>query len=256
MLLAVDIGNTNVVVGLFRGSDLLGKFRMATDAKRTSDEYAFYLKDFLERHEVISSDIRASIVSSVVPELDFSISSMVRSEFGFKPSFVTSGIKLNIRLEYDNPSEVGADRIVNAAGAYEKYRCALIVLDFGTATTAEFITKEGVYKGGVIIPGFNLMKTSLHLRTSKLPDVQIKRPENIIGTNTIASIQSGLYYLNLGGLDYIIRRIKTDFAPDAKVIATGGLANLMADDLKMMDSVEPDLTLHGLRFLHGLNHGS
>jgi type III pantothenate kinase len=256
MLLAVDIGNTNVVVGLFQGVRLVGKFRMATDAKRTSDEYAFYLKDFLERHALKASDVQAAIVSSVVPELDFPISSMIRSEFGFRPYFVTCDIKLNIRLEYENPAEVGADRIVNAAGAYEKYRCALIVLDFGTATTAEFITADGVYKGGIIMPGFNLMKSSLHVRTSKLPDVQIKRPENVLGKNTIASIQSGLYYLNLGGLDYIIRRIKTDFASDAKVVATGGLANLMADDLKLMDSVEPDLTLQGLCFLHGLNHGS
>ncbi len=254
MLLAIDVGNTNVVVGLFKKDWLLGKFRMATDSKRTADEYSFYLKDFLERYQTTSKDISHAIISSVVPELDFALSSMIKTDFGIRPFFVSSEIKLNIKIEYDNPSEVGADRIVNAAGAYQKYKSPLIVLDFGTATTAEYITKDGVYRGGLIIPGFNLMKTSLHLRTSKLPDVPIRKPHSVIGTNTISSIQSGLYYMNLGGLDYMIRKIKEAFSPDAKVIATGGLANLMAEDLKILDHVEPDLTLYGLHFLHGLNH--
>ncbi len=258
MLLAVDIGNTNVVVGLFDGDskdELVGKLRMATDPKRTSDEYAFYMKDFLERHTIVPSKINQSIISSVVPELDYTFTSMIKSEFGIKPFFVTHDIKLNIKIEYDNPADVGADRIVNAAKAYDKYRAALIVLDFGTATTAEYVTESGVYKGGLILPGFNLMKTALHLKTSKLPDVPIRRPISIIGTNTISSIQSGLYYMSLGGLEYMIRRIKDEFAPAAKVIATGGLANLMSDDLKSLDHIEPDLTLEGLAFLYRLNHG-
>jgi type III pantothenate kinase len=255
MLLAVDIGNTNVVIGLFKGDVLAGKLRMATDPKRTSDEYAFYMKDFLERHATDAKTITEAIVSSVVPELDFTFTSMIKSEFGIKPFFVTHDIKLNIKIEYDKPADVGADRIVNAAKAYDKYKTALIVLDFGTATTAEYVTGSGIYKGGLILPGFNLMKTALHLKTSKLPDVPIRRPDSIIGTNTVSSIQSGLYYMSLGGLEYVIGRIKEEFAPAAKVIATGGLANLMGDDLKSLDHIEPDLTLEGLAFLYRLNHG-
>jgi type III pantothenate kinase len=254
MLLAVDTGNTNIVIGLFDGDRLTGRMRLATDTRRTRDEYTYFLRKFLDDNGTAPEKVVSAAVSSVVPQTDHTITSLIKTCFGIEPFFITHTVKLNIRIRYDNPGEVGADRIVNSAAAFHLFGGDLIVIDFGTATTAEYLTKDGTYSGGVIIPGFQLMKDSLHVRTSKLPDVEIRKPVSVLGTNTIQSIQNGLYHLSVGGLKYIIDRIHAEYSPAARVIATGGLASLIHDDLPPQSVIEPDLTLIGLNYLFRLNH--
>jgi len=254
MVLVVDIGNTNIVIGVFNADELKLKFRMATDRLRTPEEYGFFIKSQFSEAGLTADSVKHAIVSSVVPQLDFTFKTLIRNLWRIDPLFVSHSMKLNIRFDYDSPSEIGADRIVNAAAAYHLWPTDLVVLDFGTATTVEFVDRGGVYKGGVILPGFNLMKDSLHLRTAKLPDVEVKKPEAILGRNTIQSIQSGLYYVSVGGLRYIIDRVRSEYAAQAKIVATGGLSALLRDDLSLVDQIEPDLTLTGLNFLFHLNN--
>jgi type III pantothenate kinase len=254
MLLAVDIGNTNIVLGWFDGDRLLFKSRLASDPVRTPDEYGLQIRSFITQAGLDPLRVTDCAVSSVVPPLDATFDTVARSlgTGGIEPFFVNCRVKLNIGIGIENPDELGADRIVNAAAAYERFRSALIVLDFGTATTVEYLSADGIYRGGVILPGIRLMSESLHRRTAKLPDVRMSRPEALLGRNTAESIRSGVYHLNVGGLGHIIRSIRaTD--PSARVVATGGLAGFIAPDLPEIDAIESDLTLLGLKFLYGLN---
>jgi type III pantothenate kinase len=254
MLLAADIGNTNIVTGIYDGQKLLSRFRMATDPRRTRDEYTLYLKHFLSENSIDRSSITAVAVASVVPQADFAFAHMARAWLDTEAFFIDHKVKLNIRLDYGNPAEIGADRIVDAAAAWDKYKKAVIILDFGTATTIELVSAEGRYKGGLIIPGFKLMKDSLHARTARLPEVDIQKPSAILGTNTVKSIQSGLYHLSVGGIERIIQLLKKEHAPEATVIATGGLASLVHEDLPSINAIEPDLTLSGIEIIYRLNH--
>ena len=254
MILVVDIGNTNIVAGLYEGDDLKLKFRLATDRQRTAEEYSFFVRSLVREAGLSPDAVSHAVISSVVPQLDFTFKSLLKNAWKIDPLFVSHSMKLNISFDYDNPAEIGADRIVNAAAAYHLWPEDLVILDCGTATTVEFVSRGGVYKGGLILPGFNLMKDSLHLRTAKLPDVEIRKPASILGRTTTQSIQSGIYFVSVGGLRFVIDRIRAEYAPSAKIVATGGLSGLLKDDLAMVDLIEPDLTLKGLNFLFHLNH--
>lgn len=251
MLLAVDIGNTNIVVGGFEGGRLVFRMRMASDAGRTSDEYLLMLRTALAQEGVVGG-VEDCAVSSVVPALDATFAAVGRGLCGRDPFFVTSSVRLNIRLAVDHPEELGADRIVNAAAAFDRHPGGVIVVDFGTATTLEVVSSAGVYEGGVIMPGLRLMQESLHRRTAKLPEVRLGRPASALGRNTVESIRSGVYHAHVGGLEAVIRAVRNVWGP-LPVVATGGLADYVVDGLPGPVEKEPDLTLEGLRFLHGMN---
>jgi type III pantothenate kinase len=252
MLFAIDIGNTNIVLGLFKGDNILEKWRIATDLKKTADEYFIIfenlLKDLLEK-------IDSAIFSSVVPELDFVFNDIFLKKFNLKPIIVNYNLKLNIKLRYRNPAEIGADRIVNAVAASEIYKPPLIIIDFGTANTVCFVDKDYNYYGGLILPGINILRDTLHRWTAKLPKVSVIKPDSIIADNTVGAIQNGIYYQTVGGINYIIDLILKNYEKSSKIILTGGLANLFKDDIDYDVIFDPDLTLKGLNIIYKLNKG-
>ncbi len=253
MLLVVDIGNTNTVIGVYQGDRLLANWRLATDRLKTTDEYGILLKNMFQESELKASAVTASIVSSVVPPVTGLFTGMIEKYFGVRSLEVGPGIKTGLTIKYENPREVGADRVVNAVAAIKLYGAPLIVVDFGTATTFCAIAPQGDYLGGAIAPGLGITSEALFIRTAKLPRVEIIRPRTIIGRNTVNSIQSGLYFGYIGLVESLITRIKAEMNCDPKVIATGGLAELIAGDTKMIDQINPYLTLEGLRFIHEMN---
>lgn len=256
MLLAIDIGNTNIVIGLLKKNELIFNARLSTSGQKTIDEYKILLKYLFIEAKIQTKNIHHTVISSVVPELNYKFTKLIKNYLNITPFFITNKIKLNIKLNYDNPEEIGADRIVNAAAAFNIHKKALIVLDFGTATTIEYITEKGEYTGGLIMPGLNLMKDALHLKTAKLPEVNIQEADSVLGLNTINSIQNGLYYLTAGGIRYIIEKIKKEKQSRPLVLATGGLANLLEKEIALFDVIDQTLTLKGLNFLYWLNHDS
>lgn len=252
-LLVVDVGNTNVVLGIYEGDTLAHSWRLATARERTADEYGV-LAQQLTAGLVKSLD--GAIVSSVVPPLNGPIEAMIKTYFGVDPLFVEAGVKTGIAVAVDNPLEVGADRIVNSVAAYEKHGGPLIIVDFGTATTFDVVTKDGKYVGGVIAPGINISAEALFARASRLPRVDIRRPATVIGTNTVVNMQSGLFFGYLGLVDGILGRMKREVPDVKRVIATGGLATLLADDSEFIDEVDPDLTLRGLKIIYDRNRAA
>jgi len=254
MLLVIDIGNTNTVFGLFDGEDLLGSWRIRTSSRRTHDELAVFLQMLTASEEVTLSDVDAAIVSSVVPAAVYPMIRMCRQYCDTEPLLVGPGIKTGVPILYDNPREVGADRIVNTVAAYEKVGDTCVVVDFGTATTFDCIRADGSYLGGIIAPGFQVSAEALFKSTSKLPRVEPARPRKVVGRNTVHSIQSGLYFGYVDMVDGICRRVRAEIgAPDARVLATGGLASLIARGSSTIDEVVEDLTLLGLRLLYERN---
>ncbi len=247
MLLCIDIGNTNIVVGIFQKNKLLKKWRVSTNEKKTEDEYANILTCFLQNNK-----ISHCILSSVVPNLNSTFKKLIIKYFHIEPLIVTNQLKLNITLKYPNPDEIGADRIVNAVAGVQLYGAPCIIIDFGTAITFCFIDKNKNYRGGLILPGLPLMLIALHQGTAKLPEVEIKKPEHIIGKNTIESIQSGLYYQTIGTINYIINLLRKKYNNKSKVIMTGGLAPLFKQDINISSIMEPDLTLKGLNIIFNL----
>ena len=250
-LLVVDVGNTNIVLGIYRDDVLVNSWRMATARDRTADEYGIMTKLLIG--DALSEPIDGAIVASVVPPLNSAMTRMIESYFGIEPLFVEPGVKTGIGIHVDNPQEVGADRIVNCVAAHAAYGGPLVIVDFGTATTFDLVTADANYAGGVIAPGINISAEALFARASRLPRVDIKRPPHVVGTNTVVNMQSGLYFGYLSLVDGILARIKREVSGIKRVIATGGLATLFIDDSEHIDEIDPELTLKGLKIIHDRN---
>jgi len=259
MLLVIDIGNTNIVLGLYEKDTLLDSWRIQTNRRRTSDEYGIWLRSLFVHHEIESKMIHDVIISSVVPPLTTVIESMCRRYFKRKPLLVGPGLKTGMPILYDNPKEVGADRIVNAVAAYSRFKSAGIVVDFGTATTFDAIGPQGEYLGGAIAPGIGISAEALFQRASKLPRVEIVEPPSTIGRNTVQSMQAGLFFGYVGLTDGIVTQMKEEIlaesygSGDVFVLATGGLAPLFAAKSTTIEAVEENLTLEGLLLLYKRN---
>lgn len=256
MLLAIDIGNTNVVAGVFEGPTLLSHWRLATDPKKTADEYGVLCLSLMARTGRVPEHITGAIISSVVPALTETFESMVETSFGCTPITVSSDLETGLTLKYLNPKEIGSDRIVNAAAAYEKFRRDLIIVDFGTATTFCAVSGTGDYLGGVIAPGLGISAEALFSRAAKLSKVELVRPKTVIGTDTAGSIQSGLIFGYAGLVDTLIQRITAEMGHSSFVIATGGLAQVIASEAQSIQHIEPFLTLQGLELLYRRARGT
>ncbi len=254
MLLAIDAGNTNTVFAVFDGAKLLGQWRISTDANRTADEYAIWLLLMLDFNRISPEAIDAAICACVVPSALFDLKSLVKRYFGAELLVIgEGGVETGIQALVENPQEVGADRLVNAYAAWMKAKSALVVVDFGTATTFDVVSAQGQYIGGVIAPGVNLSLDALQKAAAKLPTVAITHPSFAIGKNTVSAMQSGIYYGYIGLIEGIVKRIREEMKAPLKVIATGGLSSLYAEACPMIEEVAPDLTLWGLREIHTLN---
>jgi type III pantothenate kinase len=253
-LLAVDVGNTNTVLGLYEGSELLRHWRLTTRREETADEIALSVRGLLEASGRAEAP-RDVIVSNVVPPLKFPIRQALRQICGQEPLFVEPGIKTGMPILYDVPQEVGADRIVNAVAAYARLGGPCIVVDFGTATTFDVVTERGEYAGGVIVPGISVSADALFEKAARLSRVEIRRPERVIGKTTIGSIQSGLYFGYLSLVDGVVDRIARELDGKPRVIATGGLAELFGGGSERIEEVDPLLTLKGLLLIHERNRG-
>lgn len=255
MILVFDVGNTNMVIGVFDDDQLITNWRIRTDSQRTCDEYAMTLRSLFLYHNLDMHDVKAVVISSVVPSLMMELEELSNKYFFCKPLVVGPGIKTGLALKYENPREVGADRVVNAVGAFKKYGGPLIIIDFGTATTFCVVDEKGDYLGGAIAPGIRISTDALVARAAKLPRVELIKPKSIIGRNTIASMQAGIIYGFAGQIEGIVNRMKKEIDADVKVVATGGLAGLMAKETDVIDIVDELLTLDGLRSIYEINRG-
>ncbi len=255
MLLAIDIGNTNIVVGVFDGEKLKATWRLGTDVHKLEDEYAALLLNLLSIKGLAFADIDDAIISSSVPPLVTVFEELCRRYFEATPMVVGPGIKTGVRISIENPREVGADRVVNAAAAHKLYGGPLIVIDFGTATTLDAVSEEGDYLGGAIAPGIVISSEALFEHAAKLPRVELVRPPKAIGRNSVSAMQSGIVFGYVGLIEGLVARMQKELGGTAKVIATGGLANIIASETGVVDAVELDLTLVGLRLIYELNSG-
>lgn len=256
MLLVIDVGNTNIVLGLYEGATLKHQFRVTTRRHGTRDEYGTLISQLLERRGIAVGDIEGSILASVVPQLNRSLMGAFKIYFGTEPLVVGPGIKTGMPILIDQPGEVGADRIVNSVAAWQRFKTAMVVVDFGTGTTFDAVNERGEYLGGAIAPGVDVSMDALFQRTAKLPRVEILKPAKAIGKNTVSALQSGLFYGYVGLVDELVTRISAELSAGGapvNVLATGGLANSFEAVSKTVNEVDEFLTLDGLRLLYDLN---
>ncbi len=253
MLMVVDIGNTSAKIGVFKGEKLQITWQLATRLNRMPDDYAGLLLTLMHHQGMEVADITEAAICSVVPQLTATFEELCQRYFGVSALVVASGVKTGVRIRMDNPREVGADRIVNAAAAHQLYGSPVIIVDLGTGTTFDTVSKEGDYIGGAISPGINTAAEGLFTRTAMLPRVELVPPKKAIGTNTITALQSGIVFGYVGLIEGIVARIQKELKEKAKVVATGGYAELIARETKVIDVVNPDLTLIGLRLIYEMN---
>jgi type III pantothenate kinase len=255
MLLAIDIGNTDISLGVFEGEELRATWHMATGIHRMADEYAALLLNLLYHQGLDVSDIKEAVLCSVVPPLVATFEELFQRYFHISPLVVEAGVKTGVRIRMDNPREVGADRIVNAAAAHHLYEGPIIITDLGTATTFDTVSKEGDYLGGAIAPGIAAAAEAMFMQAAMLPRVELVRPKHAIGTNTIAAMQSGIVFGYVGLIEGMVSRIQQELGEKAKVVATGGFAELIAKETATIDVVNPNLTLIGLSLIYLMNKG-
>ena len=256
MLLAFDVGNTTVAVGLFRGPKLAKSWKIKTDRDKTADEYGAVLLNLFQVAGLDPKQIEAAILSSVVPPLTPVMQEMCRTYFGLDPLVVGPGLRTGMPILYENPLEVGADRIVAAVAAYEKHGGPAVIVDFGTATTFDAVSAKGEYLGGAIAPGIQIAAEALYLKTARLPRIEIRKPKQAIGRTTVSSMQSGLYFGYIGLVTNIIDEVRKEIGKNAKVIATGGFGGEITPEVPAIDHYEPDLILEGLRIVYERNRGA
>lgn len=250
MLVVIDIGNTNITMGLVDNNEIIDNYRLTTKLERTSDEYGFMLLSFLNASNILVDDIEDIIISSVVPKIMYSFNNSIKKYFNREPIIIGPGIKTGIRIKIDNPKELGADRLVDAAGAYYIYGGPCLVIDFGTATTFDVISEEGDFLGGATAPGIGICANALSSQAAKLPEIEIKKPKTIIAKNTVSSMQSGIVYGYIGLTENIINEIKAEFGQDLRVISTGGLGRMIFNETSLIDVYDPDLTFKGLKIIY------
>lgn len=254
MILCLDVGNTDIKYAVFEGNELKLSFRVATEHNKTSDEYGEQLLSILRNNDIAPSDVNGGIISSVVPSLDYTLERMCINYLKFKPMQLVAGLKTGLNLRVDNAKEVGADRVVNNVSGVRKYGYPLIIVDFGTATTFNVIDGKGDFIGGVIAPGIKGSLDSLVKGTAKLPKVEIERPSNVIGKNTVTNMQSGIVFGFAGLVGYIVKKIKNELKLDnVTVVATGGFSEIIAKEIHCIDKIDKLLTLEGLKYLYDLN---
>lgn len=250
MLVVIDIGNTNITVGIYKQDKLMGSYRLTTKMKRTSDEYGFMIMNFLNAASINANEIDDVIISSVVPKVMHSFNNGIRKYLKKDAYIVGPGMRTGISVRAENPKAVGADRIVDAAGAYYVYGGPVLVIDFGTATTYDYIDKDGVFEYGLITLGLETSAQALSTQTAKLPDIEIKKPKTILNKSTITSMQAGLVYGYIGQSEYIIKKFKEELGTDMKVIATGGLGRIIYKNTELIDIYDQDLTFKGLKCIY------
>ncbi|MBD7909503.1 type III pantothenate kinase [Sporosarcina gallistercoris] len=253
MLLVLDTGNTNIVLGVYEGAELKHHWRMETYRQKTEDEYAMQVKSLFTHVGLEFTDITGIIISSVVPPVMFPLEQMCKKYFKQEPVIVGPGVKTGLNIKYENPREVGADRIVNAVAAIHEYGSPLIIVDFGTATTYCYVNEHAEYMGGAIAPGINISMEALFDRASKLPRVELTRPDHVVGKNTVSAMQAGILYGYVGQVEGIVSRMKAESKKVPTVIATGGLAPLIAKETDVIDAVDDYLTLKGLKLIYERN---
>lgn len=253
MILVMDTGNTNIVLGVYENEQLKYHWRMETYRQKTEDEYAMQVKSLFTHVGLTFEEITGIIISSVVPPVMFPLEQMCRKYFNLKPLIVGPGVKTGLNIKYENPREVGADRIVNAVAAIHEYGSPLVIVDFGTATTYCYVSENGEYMGGAIAPGIGISMEALFDRASKLPRVELARPEHVVGKNTVAAMQSGIVYGYVGQVEGVVSRMKEQSKRQPTVIATGGLADLIASETDVIDVVDNFLTLKGLHLIYERN---
>ena len=254
MILVVDVGNTNITYGVFDGDELVSTFRMMSKTPRTSDEYGIMIREMLKKNDIDRQTIEGICVASVVPNIMHSLLGGLSKYVNESILSVGAGIKTGIKIITEAPKEIGPDRIVDAVGAYVKYGGPILVLDFGTATTYDYITEKGEFAAGITAPGLRISAKALWEDTAKLPEIEIKKPKSIMAQETISSMQAGLVYGQIGQTEYIINQVKKESGrDDLKVVATGGLGRIIADETDMIQVYDPMLTLEGLRFIYDKN---
>ncbi len=253
-LFTMDVGNTHIKMQLMDGNKAIGTFRLTTKNPRTSDEFGICVREFLNAYELTKDDILDVVISSVVPKIMYSLTSAVRKYIHKDPIIINSDINTGVTVKTENPRAVGADRLVDVAAAYYTYHNSCIIVDFGTATTFDYVSKDGVFQYTVISPGIGISANALTSQTAKLPDIEIKKPDSILGKDTITGMQSGVVYGYIGQVEYIIRRMKEELNdPDCTVVATGGLGRIIAEETDAIDIYDPDLAGKGMMIIYNFN---